>query len=157
MTAPATAALAPSSASLPRRLGAIVYDALLLTALLMVATALFLPFTHGEAITAHDHPVLVWAYRATLVALTAGFYGTFWTRRGQTLGMAAWRLRIERQDGRLPGWRDAVVRLAAAVLSWLPAGLGYWWMLVDRERLTWHDRLSGTRIVLLSEGGAARP
>jgi uncharacterized RDD family membrane protein YckC len=154
MTEPA---IAPSAASLPRRLGAIVYDALLLTALLMVATALFLPFTHGEAITARDHPVLVWPYRATLVAVTVAFYGAFWTRRGQTLGMSAWRLRIQRQDGRLPGWRDAVVRLAAAVLSWLPAGLGYWWMLADRERLTWHDRLSGTRIVLLSKGSVTRP
>jgi len=35
----------------------------------------------------------------------------------------------------------------------LPAGLGWWWMLVDRERLAWHDRLSGTRIVLVPPRG----
>jgi uncharacterized RDD family membrane protein YckC len=117
-----------------------------------VATAIFLPFTQGEAIVARTHPVLVWPYRATLLAVTLGFYGAFWTRRGQTLGMAAWRIAIERDDGRLPGWRDTAVRLALAALSWLPAGLGYWWMLVDRDRLAWHDRLSHTRIVLLPKG-----
>jgi uncharacterized RDD family membrane protein YckC len=45
-------------------------------------------------------------------------------------------------------WRDAAARLLAAVLSWLPAGMGYLWLLVDRDRLTWHDRLSRTRVVM---------
>ena len=71
----------------------------------------------------------------------------------QTLGMVAWRLRLERVDGSLPRWPDVPKRLAAATLSLLPAGLGWWWMLVDRERLAWHDRLSGTRIVLTPPRG----
>ena len=81
------------------------------------------------------------------------YYGIPWTRRGQTLGMVAWRLRLERADGSLPCWPDVPKRLAAATLSLLPAGLGWWWMLVDRERLAWHDRLSGTRIVLTPPRG----
>ena len=42
----------PKSAGLPRRLGAILYDALLLIAVLFIATALVLPFTDGEAVPA---------------------------------------------------------------------------------------------------------
>ena len=136
------------TAGLLRRLGALFYDSLLLAALLMVVTAALLPLTGGEAIDATRNPLLEWVYRALLLVTVALYYGLPWTRRGQTLGMAAWRLRLERADGSLPRWPDVPKRLAAAALSLLPAGLGWWWMLVDPERRTWHDRLSGTRIVL---------
>ena len=85
-------------AGLPRRLAAMFYDGLLLGAVLMIATALLLPLTGGEAITPADHPWLGFAYRLVIVGLVVLFFGTFWTRRGQTLGMASWRLRVERED-----------------------------------------------------------
>ncbi len=141
------------TAGLLRRLGALFYDSLLLAALLMVVTAALLPLTGGEAIDAARNPLLEWVYRGLLLATVALYYGIPWTRRGQTLGMVAWRLRLERSDGTLPRWSDVPKRLAAATLSLLPAGLGWWWMLVDPERLTWHDRLSGTRIVLMPPRG----
>jgi uncharacterized RDD family membrane protein YckC len=28
-------------------------------------------------------------------------------------------------------------------------GLGYFWIWIDRERLAWHDRWSGTRVVVV--------
>ena len=136
------------TAGLLRRLGALFYDSLLLAALLMVVTAALLPLTGGEAIDAARNPLLEWIYRAALLAAVALYYGLPWTRRGQTLGMVAWRLRLERTDGSLPRWPDVLKRLAAALLSLLPAGMGWWWMLVDPARLAWHDRLSGTRVVL---------
>ena len=135
------------TAGLLRRLGALFYDSLLLAALLMVVTAALLPLTGGEAIDAARNPLLEWVYRGLLLATVALYYGIPWTRRGQTLGMVAWRLRLERADGSLPRWPDVPKRLAAATLSLLPAGLGWWWMLVDRDRLAWHDRLSHTRVV----------
>jgi uncharacterized RDD family membrane protein YckC len=63
--------------------------------------------------------------------------------------MAAWRLRVEREDGALLTWTDTLRRLAAAVLSLLPLGLGYVWLFVDPGRRTWHDRLSRTRVIVL--------
>ena len=143
-------------AGLPRRLAAMFYDALLLGAVLMIATALLLPLTGGEAITPTDHPWLEFAYRLVIVGLVVLFFGTFWTRRGQTLGMASWRLRVEREDGSLLSWGDTVKRLAAALLSWLPLGLGYFWILFDREGRAWHDRLSRTRVVLLPKRVSGR-
>lgn len=137
------------TAGLLRRLGAMVYDLLLVLAVLMVATVLFLPFTGGEAVTREvAGPVLFYLYRLFMAALVVGFFGVFWTRRGQTLGMAAWRLKLERDDGRKLTWADALKRLAGACLSWLPVGLGFLWMVVDRNRLAWHDRLTHTRVVV---------
>ena len=140
---------APVRAALPRRLGALLYDGMLLLAVLMVATALFLPLTGGEAIDPQADPLLELLYRLTLVLLIVGFNGLFWTRRGQTLGMQSWRLRVEREDGRLLTWADTLRRLAWAVLSLAPLGLGYLWIAIDPERRAWHDRLSGTRVVVL--------
>ena len=131
-----------------RRFGAMLYDALLVIALLMVATAAFLPFTHGEAITQDRVGALEYAYRAVLFAVIVLFFGLFWTRRGQTLGMLAWRLRLERIDQAPLTWRDVLVRLGGACVSWAALGLGYFWIWIDRDRLAWHDRWSGTRIVV---------
>lgn len=136
-----------SSAGLARRLAALFYDLLLIAAVWMLATALLLAFTGGRAIAAQSPAWLMLAYRAFLVATVVGYFGWCWTRSGQTLGMLAWQIRLVRRDGARLRWRDAWLRLAAALLSALAAGLGYLWMLVDREGLTWHDRLSRTRVV----------
>jgi len=126
-----------------------LYDSLLLAAVLMIGTALFLPLTHGEAIRAATHPLLRLAYQAAMLGLIVAFFGMFWTRSGQTLGMASWRLKVMREDGGRLTWTDTVLRLAAAALSLLPLGLGFLWILFDRDRRAWHDRLSRTRVVLL--------
>ena len=137
------------NAGLARRLGAMIYDALLIAALWFVTTALFLPLTGGEALSSTSTPRLELVYRAALVAVLVAFYGLSWTARGQTLGMAAWRLRVEREDGHLLTWSDVLVRLAAAMLSWLALGLGWLSVLTDLQRRTWHDRLTRTRVVVL--------
>ena len=77
-----------------------------------------------------------------------GFFALFWRLGGQTLGMRAWRLQARSEAGPL-SWRQAWLRSVAALLSWLPAGLGFLWSLADADRLAWHDRLSGTRLVVV--------
>ena len=144
-----TAPPPPARAGLPRRLAAMFYDSLLLLALLMIVTALFLLTTGGEAIDPRTQPVLEFIYRLVLLLLIVGFFGVSWTRSGQTLGMATWRLRVEREDGRRLTWGDTLRRLGWALVSLLPAGLGFAWVLVDPERRAWHDRLSRTRIVVV--------
>jgi uncharacterized RDD family membrane protein YckC len=125
------------------------YDSLLLLALLMIVTALFLLTTGGEAIDPRTQPVLEFIYRLVLLLLIVGFFGVSWTRSGQTLGMATWRLRVEREDGRRLTWGDTLRRLGWALVSLLPAGLGFAWVLFDPERRAWHDRLSRTRVVVV--------
>lgn len=141
-------------APLWRRLGAIAYDAFLLAGLLVLASALVtVPLGLALGREAADALFRSAAFRAPFfaycVATVAAFHGWFWTHGGQTLGMRAWRIRVLRQDGSALRARDAARRWLAAALSWLPCGLGFLWSLVDRERLAWHDRLSGTRLVVL--------
>ena len=61
-----------------------LYDSLLVAAVLMVATAAFLPFTRGEAITLDRFGPLEYVYRAVLLLLIVAFFGWFWTAHGQT-------------------------------------------------------------------------
>lgn len=132
-----------------RRLGAMLYDSLVVIAIMMGVTAALLPLTGGEAITNERYGALEYAYRALLLIIIVMFFGVFWTRRGQTLGMAAWRLKIEREDGSLLRWSDVLKRLAAATVSLLAVGLGYFWIWIDRDRLAWPDRWTRTRVVVL--------
>ena len=130
---------------LGRRFAAIAYDSLLLAAVLFVATAALMPFSGGEAIRPGD----VW-YTAYLVVLSFGYFGWFWTHGGQTLGMRSWRLRLVGAGENGVSWRQALVRFVGACFSWLAFGAGFVWLLVDTDRLTWHDRVSGTRIADVS-------
>jgi uncharacterized RDD family membrane protein YckC len=137
------------SAGVLRRFGAMLYDLLLVIALLFIVTALFLPFTGGEAITPGRSLVVERIYQAVLLFVVVVFFCLFWTWRGQTVGMLAWRLRVERSDGTLLTWRDALLRLGGAFVSLAVLGLGYFWIWIDRDRLAWHDRWSGTRVVVV--------
>ncbi|ROR32888.1 RDD family protein [Inmirania thermothiophila] len=139
-------------AGLGRRLGAALYDGLLLLALWFFATLALMPFT-GGAIPPGDL-----RYEAYLVAVGGLFFVYFWSRGGQTLGMRAWRLRLVGPDGRPPRAGRAACRYLLAWLSWGLGGLGILWVLVDRERRAWHDLACGTRVLRLPKGGlSARP
>jgi uncharacterized RDD family membrane protein YckC len=133
---------------LVRRLAAMVYDALLVAAVAMIAVALTLPLSGGEAVAVHAGMQRT-LMQAWIVLVTGGFFTWFWVHGGQTLGMKAWRMRVVRADGTALRWRDAVVRFAWAVPSLAAAGLGLLWMVFDRDRMALHDRLSRTRVVIL--------
>ena len=61
--------------------------------------------------------------------------------------MQSWGLQLPTADDSKPTLATANIRFFAALLSWAPAGLGFLWQLWDKDKLTWHDRISGTRIV----------
>lgn len=141
-------------AGLLRRLAAIVYDAVLLAGLLLVASAVVtlpigLSVGPERAQPLFASPWFRWPHFVYCVAVVAAFHLWFWTHGGQTLGMRAWRLRVVRQDGGPLGPRDAIARWLASLLSWLPFGLGFLWSLVDPCGQAWHDRLSGTRLLVV--------
>lgn len=145
-----TAAQSGASAGFGRRFAALIYDALLLVALAMTYTAVVLLFTH-RAVLPREYAIGVYAYRAGLLAVIGGYYVLNWTRSGQTLGMRAWRLRAVSDTGQRMAGRMAVLRYVCGVLAWPPAALGVLWLYVDRERLAIHDRLSHTRVVLITK------
>jgi uncharacterized RDD family membrane protein YckC len=137
------------SAGFLRRAAALIYDAFLLAALLMVFTGGALFFTHGRAIEPATVGAWVYLYRAGLVALIAGYYILNWLRSGQTLGMRAWRLRATNASGTTMSLGAAMLRAGIGFIAWAPAALGVLWLYLDPDHLALHDRLSRTRIVRL--------
>jgi uncharacterized RDD family membrane protein YckC len=131
------------SAGLLRRLMASLYDWLLILAIMMVASVPLVA-TDNEAITP-GNPV----YRLALVAIAATFFAGFWSRNGQTLGMRAWRLKLETHEGANVSFGQGLLRFACACISAGAFGLGYLWVTISRDGCSWHDRWSGTRIRLL--------
>jgi len=132
------------TAGLFRRLIALVYDTLLLLALILIAGFIALPFTGGEA-PRPGNPF----YQTYIFVLCYLFFAWFWTRGGQTLGMRAWRLRVQNEDGTAINWSQSLLRFMCAMVSWGFLGLGYLWILVDKNNLAWHDHFSNSRIVVL--------
>ncbi|MEP5568292.1 MAG: RDD family protein [Halioglobus sp.] len=134
--------------SLLRHLISMVYDALLVIALIFVVNGLALGVTvqlsYGEQEVLNPY-----IGQALIVICLVGFYSAFWLKSGQTLGMQAWRIKLVSIEGQAPTFTQALLRCLGAVLSAGCFGLGYLWKLFDRNHRYWHDYLSGTELILL--------
>jgi len=140
-------------AGLARRLGGMLYDGFLVAAIWIALTVLHVAFVrYGLGMGAEEVGADT-AQRLTLqLLLLVGayvFFAFFWTRSGMTLGMQAWRLRVQTRDGHSITLAQSLVRYLVAWLSLAAFGLGYFWVLFDSERRSWPDLVSGTRVVVL--------
>ena len=152
----------PVSAGLLRRIAAMGYDSLLVFSLLFGATALYgwlarlinpgpssVTITNDSVVKQIEPVASGPLFNLYLVVIIIAFFVYFWRKSGQTLGMQAWRLRIDSLDGGRINTGQALLRLAVAPLSAACLGLGYLWVLIDREQRSWHDICSRSRVVLL--------
>jgi uncharacterized RDD family membrane protein YckC len=133
----------PVAAGFLRRMIAAVYDWLLVIALMMIVSTPVIAIL-GDAISPAN---LI--YQTAMLLVAVAFFAGFWSHGGQTLGMKAWRLRLRRRDGSPVTLGRAGLRFVFAAVALLAAGLGFVWMLWDKDGLTWHDRWSDTTIELL--------
>ena len=129
------------SASLFKRLAALLYDGLLIFAILFIATGMAMLINQGTIVS----PSLVYLIFAGVIFT---FYGWFWSKSGQTLGMRAWKIKIVSELGGYPGWSIVFMRLIFAMLSFACFGMGYWWRIF--KPYTWHDKLSHTKVIDIS-------
>ena len=160
-----------TEASLSRRLGALLYEALLLFAMAVVVGFAFLPLVSPSSGADAMLPIPSIFGRTilfcALVAAAAGYYTWSWSAGRRTLPQKTWRLRLVDASGRAPSTRDALLRYAAfwagpvaalavfAILNRLPyrryaallLALNFAWALIDRDRRFLHDRLAHTRVV----------
>lgn len=143
-----------------RRFGSWVYDVLIAIAVYMLAGAIaFLLFNlliKFGAIEMQGFEHAIDLQRSSMVystviyswniAWVSYFFVFFWARTGQTLGMKAWRLRLQNQDGTRINKVTGVKRLLPTLL-----GLGNLTVLFDRKnKLSLQDRLTNTEVVVLS-------
>ncbi|MFG6157777.1 RDD family protein [Halomonas sp. 1390] len=140
-------------AGLGRRLGAMLYDGLLVLAIWIVIAALHLAVVRlvlgVPAEQVGVGPVQVLSLRLLMALGAFVFFAFFWTRGGMTLGMQAWRLRVQTLDGASITAFQALQRFLVATISLAAFGLGYLWILFDGERRSWPDIVSNTRVVVL--------
>lgn len=140
-TPPAASTGADTVCRLPRRLMSMLYDALIILALLIIASAFALPLT-GEQVRAGES----FGFTVYLLAVWFAYLGWCWSQSGQTLGMRAWKIRIHDLNGRLPGWRECAVRFAVSWASAACLGLGFISALLRKDRSCWHDLASNTSL-----------
>jgi uncharacterized RDD family membrane protein YckC len=138
-----------TSAGFGRRFAALIYDLLLLAALLLVYTGILVAI-RGSAITEAGSGVWWFLYRGGELAIVTAYYVINWLMSGATLGMRAWRLRVVGETGRPVTLLPALCRCGYGFFAWSTAALGVLWLYVDREHLALHDRLSRTRVVHLT-------
>jgi len=153
-----------------RRVGAFLYDILLLMAIIVIAGFVALPFTGGEA-PSPGNPF----YQTYLFVICYIFFAWFWTRGGQTLGMRAWRLRVQNEDGSTINLSQALLRFMAGIATSILLGIGIYllksepmsvrfiggvaalillllsflWIFIDKKKLAWHDHFSSCKVVEL--------
>jgi len=75
-----------------------------------------------------------------------------WTRYGTTPGKCLLALRVcDAGTGGRPDTVQSVVRYLGYLVSALPLGLGFVWMVFDPRRQALHDKLARTRVVVVEE------
>lgn len=135
-------AIAPTPAPLLARIAAMIYESLLVTAVVFGASFIIIPVV-GEMHAGWQRHLFQFYITGVLFA----YFSAFWLRSGQTLAMKTWRIRlVDQHDGRI-SFKQAVLRFFLALLGLLLAGAGFWWALVDRDHQFLHDRIAGTRLV----------
>lgn len=158
------------------RLISMVYDGLLLGAVLFVAMAIFIPIAKSAGFET-GHPI----FSVYILVVCFLFYGGFWTHGGQTLGMKTWKLKLVDEKGGRIKWGQALLRYMTALPSWfvivvgtttmtighglplpeafkwvnqlpngLVLGIGLVMLYLDQRPDNWRDRFSQTRIIRIN-------
>lgn len=152
----ATDSLPP--AGLFRRLGALLYDGLIILAVEMMAAGIIVAILHalmaiglfniGSYEDVSDfltnHPIWSPVYTAYLAAVWIYFFVYFWTRAGQTLGMRAWKLHLRSQDGKSVSTTQALIRVATSGF-----GLANLTVPFDPNKRGFQDMWAKTEVVVL--------
>lgn len=126
-----------------------LYDVFPLLGLWIVAAGLWVLALHSLYDPQRPDFLLRGLLDLWLLVVTAAYFVVSWLRVGATIGMRAWRIRLQRADGGKLEPRRAIARFVLALLSLAALGCGFWYAYFDAERRTWHDRMCGTRMVRL--------
>ncbi|PLC51760.1 RDD family protein [Pollutimonas subterranea] len=149
-----------------RRFACMMYEAVLLFGVIFLASYLF------DTLTQSRDALMLRHGRQAIVFMAVGVYFIMcWRKRGQTLPMKTWNIRLVDRDGTSPSLRRLILRylllwplpllssllvLAASrmtgysstdlLIVFAPFSI-FVWTWFDPERQFLHDRLLGTRLV----------
>lgn len=140
-----------------RRLAALLYDALIIIAIEMIAVGIIIAtmeallsqglINYGGYLDASDllnhHPVWSVLFHAYIVIVWGGFLSFFWMR-GQTLGMRAWKLRVQNENGSHISFFQSLVRIVTSLF-----GLGNLFVLFDSDKRALQDMWAKCQVIHL--------
>ena len=128
-----------------RRILALVYDSLVVAGVLLSFTLLLVIFNEGYA-----EPGSFISIVQLIVCVCVGpfFYSYFWlVNNGQTIGMQAWKIRLVSLNNSKLNAKQTYLRCLVSTLSFVCFGIGYFWILFNKNNLSWSDIVTQTRIV----------
>ncbi len=131
-----------STATLRARLASMIYELLLVVAVLFIASFLFIRLT-GNAQSGWKQVV----FQIYLIGVLFAYFSAFWLRSGQTLAMKTWRIKLVNLDGKLIPLKQAALRFILALLGVSFFGTSIIWAWFDRDGQFLHDRLAKTRLI----------
>ena len=126
--------------SLLRRLSCLLYETLLVIAIVFIFSFLFSSLAQFKGKGA-----LVNVFQIYIFLVMAIYFSWFWSKGRSTLAMKTWKLKIVEKNGQPISPKKAFLRYCFAWLS--VTGISILWALIDREGLYLHDRLAGTKLV----------
>jgi uncharacterized RDD family membrane protein YckC len=129
-------------------LGAVFFSAisdLVLRFFAMGAQGLKL-ITAGQVLGLINDAVLIMAAIITVLFIPAYFI-IFWVLVGATPGKQILGLKVIHEDHPHVAWARAIVRFIGYFISAIPFFMGFWWVLFDRRRESWHDKLAKTNVI----------
>lgn len=138
---------AATTPGIGRRLLCLVYEALLLTAVILTAGGIATGIGHTAGLS-QPRPLT----QLVVVAACAGYFAVQWCGRGQTLPMKTWRIGLQAVSGKRLSPAQALLRMALATIGYGAFGVTILWSFIDRDRQFLHDRIAGTRLMVVNPG-----
>ena len=133
------------SAGFLKRIFALVYDSLLIVAIVLVLSLLLVFVNEGYP---ESGSIVSFIQFFILVFAGPTFYTYFWiTNKGQTTGMQAWKIKLVTKDGTELTKQKTMLRCLISTISFACFGLGYFWILYDKDNLSWSDILTKTKVI----------
>ena len=135
-------AIALPPAPLLARFAAMIYESLLVIAVVFVASFIIIPVVGDMHAPWQRH-----LFQFYIIGILFAYFAAFWLRSGQTLAMKTWRIRLVQLNGDTLTFKQAGLRFILAWLGLLLAGIRFWWAFFDRDKQFLHDRIVGTRLI----------
>ena len=128
-----------------KRVLALVYDSLLIGAIVLVLS-LLLVFVNGGYPESGSFVSFIQFF--ILVFTGPIFYSYFWiVNKGQTTGMQAWKIKLVTTDETELNIKKTMLRCLISTISFVCFGLGYFWILYDKNNLSWSDIFTKTKVI----------
>ena len=133
------------------RLVAYIIDDIIITIGSLIIMWVFgmMPMLSGSAMSGGEFSFGVVQVLGIIVQLVWGFGYLiyFWTSSGQTPGKMIMGVKVVAVDGGPVTVGKAILRIIGYFVSGIVIYLGFLWIIWDKEKQGWHDKIAGTYVV----------